>query len=779
MVRRGWGIVLGCFLIVAGWAGAPAAAGAGTAVDEAAVRQMAAAFLAHRGSGKEVARVVALEGAAFATPPVRIGFLVGLAGGGYLLFGVNPEFLPVKAFSLRGGWDDLPPAYRAFLLRELEARARAVPAGRRPASVERAWDFLRHPDRYRVPAATDSWLLDSAWGQGAPFNADLVRLTGEEVLVGCVNVAVAQIMRYWKHPARGRGVVAHDWNGRHLAAILEHDYHWERMPAVMDGSQDRVGEAEVARLLADLGVANRTAFSTTNSGTAFHPQVLTEYFGYSSGIRTIATATDGQSNLDAFLATVRDEIAAGRPMLFSIPGHMGVIDGFDGDDPTGAHAHVNLGWQGSDDGWYYIDRDIQTSSYLFSAQYPFIVYYGIKPCSEAAGDCAWHGLEGGDRVTGAAAVAGRFDREDDVDWYPLCLQGDVAFTGDRGYLNQAFWLELYDRDLRRFGAGDGSAGPLAFQGLAPGTYLLRVALWRYRDEGGRSSYTLQDHPDYTVTVSPGTAGDACAGDRPPVILTPLPGLVLGSSSVRILVDARDPDGDRVTLTAASSNPGAVTAEIKDEILTLTPVSTGGAARITVRAAANTKSAEADFAVLIHAVPVGWGRSFRLDGVFASQDEVDRYQVVLDGSCTIAGDNGYRNQAFFVGVNRADGSTAAGPKDAAIDTAFPRGLYEVTASLRNNGSFYTYEPGAHAAYRITVSCPDAAVTVEDIAGMLGIDTSGLAGPPAYGLGDLVTVLEVLAGIDPGGEWTVEGLDATGDGRLGLDDLLAILAVLAGG
>jgi len=41
-----------------------AAGTACAAVDEATVRQMAAAFLAHRGSDKEVARVVALEGAA-------------------------------------------------------------------------------------------------------------------------------------------------------------------------------------------------------------------------------------------------------------------------------------------------------------------------------------------------------------------------------------------------------------------------------------------------------------------------------------------------------------------------------------------------------------------------------------------------------------------------------------------------------------------------------------------------------------------------------------------
>ncbi len=801
MQATGWrkgvvvlGMVLGYVLSVAGGE-------VSAAVDAAEAQRLAASFLAHWRADRSVLRLTPLPTAEGATAEAPAGFVVELAPRGFILFGANEAFLPVKAFSWEKPFAGLPPAYRRFLLAEVRAQARAGDAGRQPAAVGRAWEVLRHPERYRLPAAAPPPpLLDSAWGQDAPFNAELARLTGENVLVGCVNVAMGQIMRYWQYPAQGRGVATHEWNGKRFVASLAHAYQWQRMPAVMDGSQDRVGEAEVARLLADLGLANRTAFSTTNSGTAVNLQTLVEQFGYSTAIRSIATVTaDGVSNLAAFLAAVQNEIAAKRPMLFSIPGHMGVVDGFDDTDPTGAYAHVNFGWQGTDDGYFYLDRDIVTSQYRFPSQYPFVVYTNVRPCDpDTAGDCGWWGLEDGD-AGAASAIQGKIDHPYDADWYPLCLKGDVTATGDRGYAKQAMYLSLYDADLRLVAGGDGQ--PVAANGLAEGRYWLRVSL--FSEQGAMfQDYLDPSHWEYTVAVTGATGASCAVTDRPPEIRTPLPDLVLGQGVTwRALVDARDPEGEAVILSVKSSNPAAVTAALQDEVLTLTPVKAGQAARITVTAAAAGQKTTAAFDVLVHSEPVGTGARFVLAGSFASQDEVDRYQVVLDGQCVIRGDNGYSNQAFYIWVKEQDGATVAAPRwqrvsDGLVLTdppplndgeqyellpiqqAFGRNQYEITASLRNGSIYYPYQAGPHASYRITVECPSTTATTAEIAALLGIDTAGLTATSGPGLAELVGLLRLLAG-ETASAVSLEELDYTGDGRLDSGDAAALLADLASG
>ena len=69
---------------------------------------------------------------------------------------------------------------------------------------------------------------------------------------------------------------------------------------------------------------------------------------------------------------------------------------------------------------------------------------------------------------------------------------------------------------------------------------------------------------------------------------------------RILIDARDENGDTVALQVDNSNPSAVQAVLNKNVLEITPVTGAGkiATKITVKASANNKTAEKSFVVMV-------------------------------------------------------------------------------------------------------------------------------------------------------------------------------------
>ncbi|MEW6427679.1 MAG: C10 family peptidase [Thermodesulfobacteriota bacterium] len=768
------------------------------AVDTATARKAADNFLLFKHSDRQVAALTPLRGNRLApgSAAVEIGHLASLTGGGYLLIASQEDAQPIKGYSLSRDFSELPPAYRDFLLAEMEWRVRAAATTRQPAAVTRnsAWDFLLTFDQRRTPLAyvADTWLLDSRWGQGYPYNKFLPTMSGQHVLAGCVNIAMGQLMRYHGWPAAGSGVATHDWNGQALTAILHHGYNWGRMPAALDGTQTGVEEDETARLIADLGVSNRTAFGLDNSGTAINPQTLMEQFGYATGIGTVSNFTTSGQPDAAFFPTMQAEINAGRPLLLSLPGHMGVVDGY-GSDPTGDKIHINLGWDGIDDNFYYLEKPIIAGGLIFSGggnTPPVLVAYtGIKPCSGA--DCA-----AGVEQPGSLAfpsISGSFDYPHDIDWYSVHLQGNVALSGSRGFTNQAFFISLYDRDWRFLTGTRGNENETwPPTNLPADLYRLRISLV------GESGTAWQPGglPDYQVTIT-GSQPDAAtrqaidAGlDHPPVILTSFPDRVLkapAAQPLQLLVDARDMENDPVTLSVASTNPTAISATIQGDILAVQPLAPGQAAIVTVTAQAGGKKATASFTVLTSAQDVAFGTTFTVSGQFTTQNQLDHHPVVLDGSCTISGTRGYSNQAFYLGVNDAGALPVITPTDDPVNdgqfpAGFTTGLYDLTASLRNGNVYYPFTAGDHTAYTITASCPSAAVDIQSLAVLLGVDPAGLSpagdlnGDGTFNLLDVLRLLAALSG-DVTGTLIIDRGDGNGNAVLDSGDAVILLQRLA--
>jgi hypothetical protein len=679
--------------------------------------------------------------------PVPVAHLFHLSGGGYLLIAASRSLTPVKAYSLSSDFDSLPPDYRNALLAEMEAQNRTSPLtdGRSAlsdAALENAqrWDFLGNLDAARLPLADtpDTWLIRTTWNQGYPYNKFTPRINGQATWAGCVNTALAQVMRYHRYPAASQGVVSYTWNEQPLKAILYKSYNWDNMPEVLDAATPEYQVDETARLMSDLGIANETNFGLDGSGASIKTGVLTENFGYSTALQRLYN-----DDVAAFFEQLRTEIKAERPVLLSFsgnPGHMTVADGY-ASDGAGRKIHVNMGWGGSYNNFYFLDQPVVAGSNNFNTDPGNLyIYYNIKPCS--GGDCAVN-LEPNDVMVNLT-MTGWFDSAKDTDRYDVYLKGATTIRGSRGYGNLGFNIYLYNQaDGSETASVTGSAAAnsdLPAGDLPAGKYTIQIGLC---DSSVTSCYSPADGKNqYTVTMTSGAPTDEekaaidASLDIPPVINNTFRDMLLDStnpSTSRILVDARDENGDAVTLQIINSNPGAFQSVLNKNILEITPVAgvSKVAGRITVRATAHGKSTEKSFVVMVLNEAVGYGKAFEMEDIFESQEDFNLHKAILDGACTISGLNGYSSQAFYSSVQASGGGVEVAPGNTTISRTFQKNLYGIGASLKKTGIQYIYDQGTNDRYTLTVSCPDADESAETIAALLGIDLSGLT-PVTYTL-----------------------------------------------
>ncbi len=672
-------------------------------------RKAAENFLSYIGSDKEIVSVKTLE-----KDGEIIGYVMTLENGGYILMSVSEALTPVKAYSLTSPFDTLPQWYKSILITELSAAIQ--PEYRESAgwneNAER-WDFLlsyseeRNSPRYTA----DTYLLKTQWNQSPIYNKALPQIDGKYVVTGCVQTALGQIMKYHKHPAKGSGVLTHNWNNQQLKAVLYKTYNWGNMPDVLDSSSPLYMQDEVAALMRDLGIADKANFGVNETSASANTTALIENFGYAADIKIMNNA-----DATAFFNTLKSEIDSGRPVELNFPGHATVADGY-ASDATGNKVHVNMGWGGHYNEFYYLDKTVQAGSYSFAPDLEII--YNIRPCE---GDNCYSEIskpESPDALSGSK-ITGKFHFEGDSDIYETYLKGNTKLTGDRKYSNQAFYITVFKTNGEVLSSSD---EPVTLD-IPVGKYFIKIAL-----ENENGGYPYDAMTDYTVTISTQTltaeeTAQVSAYDNSPVINNDFSDMMI-TEPQKLRIDATDEDGDAVSLSVSASDTD-VTASLDGNILTLTPAAAKGHSRITVTARAKDKSVQKSFNAVVFDEMIYFGKQFVINGTFANQTEFDRYKAILDGQCSITGYNGYSNQAFFSSVLDATGQTYLAPmSDKQIQYKGENKLYLIEASLKKSasgGAYYPYSMGKGDSYSLTVSCPDANADISAIAESLGIDVS---------------------------------------------------------
>ncbi len=183
---------------------------------------------------------------------------------------------------------------------------------------------------------------DSSWNDMCPEDPDG---PGGNVYVGCVAVAMAQIMHYWSYPEVGYSShgYTHNQYGYQYANFGTSYYDFNQMPNTYPTS-------ETQELLYHCAVSVNMNFGIDGSGsqTSRARNALRNYFIFKNDIDEISASSYSATQYRNIL---QNELNLNRPLYYdgcdSEGCHAWNIDGYDGD-----YFHNNFGWGGSQNGNY-------------------------------------------------------------------------------------------------------------------------------------------------------------------------------------------------------------------------------------------------------------------------------------------------------------------------------------------------------------------------------------------------------------------------------------------
>ena len=317
-------------------------------VDEAWAHKTAQAFIATHQNFKGLELdLVSSEG----------NYIYNIGTQGFVMISGNTVLPPVLAWSNQGRFPDLEdaPDNFTFWIRHYEEMIDfAVANDIAPeAKIQQQWDEAAQGIFGTRDIQTVDPLISTHWNQDCFYN-EYCPSTGwwgggpcGHTYAGCVACAMAQIMKYWNHPAQGYGShsYVHNEYGTQSANFGNTTYQWSQMPDELWYSNDAV-----ATLMYHCGVSVNMNYSPSGSG-AYSPDVETAYrtyFGY-CGAKYLSKTNYQEEN---WIAMLKADLDLSHPVYYSgsseIGGHAFVCDGYDSDDLF----HFNFGWSGSGDGFY-------------------------------------------------------------------------------------------------------------------------------------------------------------------------------------------------------------------------------------------------------------------------------------------------------------------------------------------------------------------------------------------------------------------------------------------
>ena len=280
-------------------------------------------------------------------------YIVNFIGNGYIAVSANNATIPILMYSYGGEYKETDfhnPAYLDWMenySKEIDSvRINNIPND----STIQEWDNIINKNfpNYKAEIIVDT-LITTKWGQGCYYNK-LCPSNNDcncgHCNVGCVAVAMAQVMKYWMHPVHS----------------TYKDYDWCNMPDILLSSSTNfnIEKNAIATLMHNCGVKanmNYCIFLGGGCQSFAWPtdarKALVNDFGYSDNANIDRRQYYSKKN---WIKKLKTELDNKRPVIyFSLNGlfgggHAFIIDGYNSDDKF----HINWGWNGNDNEWYEI-----------------------------------------------------------------------------------------------------------------------------------------------------------------------------------------------------------------------------------------------------------------------------------------------------------------------------------------------------------------------------------------------------------------------------------------
>lgn len=323
-------------------------------IDSTTAKQMAISFF---NDGTSSSKNISVEKVELATSFSNLHIFNLKETPGFVILAADDCAHPVLGYSTESNFDaaTVPPTVIDWLNGyELQMEA-ALAHPVFDANIAQEWTKLREGrSTLSRGTAVVAPLVTATWGQSSPYNTACPTNT----LVGCVAVAMGQVMHYWKYPEHGTGSHSYTYGGiTHSVNFASATYNWEAMPDVLTSTN-----TNLATMLYHCGVGVEMEYGSSVSNaymitSAAHPysaeSALKNFFGYSSEAHGELRSqyTDFQ-----WIAMMKEDLDAGRPLIYNgfnqnyTGGHCFVCDGY----AENNYFHVNWGQRGSYDGYFLI-----------------------------------------------------------------------------------------------------------------------------------------------------------------------------------------------------------------------------------------------------------------------------------------------------------------------------------------------------------------------------------------------------------------------------------------
>ena len=316
----------------------------------------------------EVARNVYLEhedlhgGSEFAISSVetvieegnKLIYIFHLYPIGFIIVPADNQAVPILAFGFDHPFiSDNMPANLMGLFNRYKEELRGLIYNQTEPSYEilEQWDMYLSGNVQPNRSRDVSPLIDAEFDQGGAWNNGIQDAIGFNGPVGCVAVAMGQIMHYWKYPEHGTGSTYYTENDYGYIEVDFEDafYDFDNMAATYATPPSQL-------LLFHAGVSVNMDYDWSGSGayvvgsypSAFY--AMEHFFGYHSDI---SYQWKSNHTEDEYRDIIKNELDHSRPVISqgygnsANSGHAWNIDGY-----SGNNLHCNWGWGGSSNGYY-------------------------------------------------------------------------------------------------------------------------------------------------------------------------------------------------------------------------------------------------------------------------------------------------------------------------------------------------------------------------------------------------------------------------------------------
>jgi len=308
-------------------------------------------------------------------------YIVYLQPSGFVIVPADDLVEPIIGFADDGTFDpSLDNPLGALVTNDLNGRIEAARDVQRPQTtdaIETAfesqakWQQLEsladRPLATGLPSISDvrvAPLVQSKWSQAEVCSGNCYNYyTPNNYVCGCVATAMAQLIRYHRHPATGIGVygftirvddveqTAYTRGGNGSGG----PYEWDLMMLDPNCSITAAQCRAIGALCYDAGVTVNTSYTRTASaaGAEKPKDALATIFKYGNAV----TGYNSESNIGpGLIGMINPNLDAKDPVflgVWGVGGHAILCDGYGYNSPTMLYYHhLNMGWEGIDDAWY-------------------------------------------------------------------------------------------------------------------------------------------------------------------------------------------------------------------------------------------------------------------------------------------------------------------------------------------------------------------------------------------------------------------------------------------